>query len=449
MSLLYGVTAALFSFLLLVGVALLLRLRPTLAVDTPRALLAISFATSAVLAAPIAAWWYRFDAPPQTAELIAGLALIALFFVMATIVVSAALLSFSIYELRRVPVLHRKPRGMAMIIAAAVLIALLFIPAYATQDKNVAAPPIQVVTTPSARRVALVAVDGLTREIIGSRPMLMAAFRAVSAAPPLTGGSTAERWATVGTGVLPRAHGVRAIEGIRFRGGRHILQALSSVDFVLHDVAEALRIAQRQPLPPTVRRRDYVWEIFAARGVPVVALNWWTTDSQESIFTAAKGDAATVDAVAATRLVSAVSRDAPRFATVYLPALDIILNRLSLDPSARLAASLRVLDGIASVVTELRARGFDVILVGLPGERQTGSAVLARTFPMADGRPIDLAPTLCTLEGFPPSAEMPGTTLAGDEAPRIASYGPRVTAASTTKINQEYYENLKSLGYIK
>src|SRR5205085_4036979 len=141
MALLYGVTAVAISFLFLIALALLLRLRPTLAVDTPRALLAISFVAAAVLTAPIAAWWYRFDAPPQTPELVAGLLLIALFFVMATIVVSAALLSFSIYELRRVPVLHQKPRGAAMTIAAAVLIALLFIPAYATQEKTAAAPP--------------------------------------------------------------------------------------------------------------------------------------------------------------------------------------------------------------------------------------------------------------------------------------------------------------------
>src|SRR5262245_16036469 len=207
MSLLYGVTAVLVSFLFLIAVALLLRLRPTLAIDTPRALLAISFAAAAVLAAPIAAWWYRFDAPPQTPELIAGLLLIALFFVMATIVVSAALLSFSIYELRRVPVLHQKPRGKAMTIAAAVLITLLFIPAYATQEKSAPGAPLQVVTTPSTRRIALIAVDGLTWELFRSR--LAGAFTAAQPAPALAGRSTAERWATIGTGVPARLHGVR------------------------------------------------------------------------------------------------------------------------------------------------------------------------------------------------------------------------------------------------
>jgi hypothetical protein len=458
MSLLYGVTAAAVSFLFLIGVALLLRLRPALAVDTPRALLAISFAAAAILAAPMAVWWYRFDAPPSTPELIAGLLLIALFFVMATTVVSAALLSFSIYELRRVPVLHRKPRGLAMTVAAAVLIALLFIPAYATQEKRATAAPLQVVTTPSDRRVALVAVDGLTWEIFGSRPALVSAFRRSNAAPPLEGESTAERWATIGTGVPARVHGVRAIEGIRFRGGPHLLQALSRADFVLHDLAESIGLAQRQPLPPTIRRRDYVWEIFAARGVPSVAVNWWTSETrrdgaldsagQETIFAAGKGDAAAVDEAAAARLFASVVRDKPRVATVYLPALDIILNRLPLDPSARLASSVRALDGVAAAVTRLRGLGYDIALIGLPGDRQTGRAVIADTFLPQAATPLDLAPTLCTLEGFPPSAEMPGHALLG-EGPRIASYGARQTTLTAAKVNEEYYQNLKSLGYIR
>ncbi len=458
MSLLYGVTAVAFSFLFLVALALLLRLRPHLAIDTPRALLGISFAAAALLAAPIALWWYRFDTPPSPPELMAGLLLVALFFVVATIVVSAALLSFSIYELRRVPVLHQKPRGVPMTIAAALLIALLFIPAYATQEKLATPPPLQVVITPTTRRVALVAVDGLTWEIFRSRPELVTLLPAANAAPPLPARSTAERWATLGTGAPARAHGVRAIEGIRFRGGSHVLQALSRADFVLHDVAETIGTARRQPLPPTVRRRDYVWEIFAARGVPSAAVNWWTSETrhdgaldsvgQESIFAAAKRDAAAIDDAASKRLLASVDRQAPRFATLYLPALDIILNRLALDPSARLASSVRVLDGIVSAAAALHARGYDVILAGLPGDRQSGQAVVAASFALPAAAPLDVAPTLCTLEGFPPSAEMPGHALTG-HAPRIASYGARHSAASGAKVNEEYYENLRSLGYIR
>ena len=113
MSLLYGVTGFAISFLLLVGIALIFKLRPTIVIDTPRALLAISFAAASLLAAPIAIWWYRFPAPPSWPELLTGIAAMAAFFLIATIAVSAALLSFSIYELQRIPAIHQKPRGRA------------------------------------------------------------------------------------------------------------------------------------------------------------------------------------------------------------------------------------------------------------------------------------------------------------------------------------------------
>ena len=64
------------------------------------------------------------------------MALIAAFFLIATIAVSAALLSFSIYELQRIPAIHQKPRGVPMTIAAAILIALLFLPTFAAQDSR-------------------------------------------------------------------------------------------------------------------------------------------------------------------------------------------------------------------------------------------------------------------------------------------------------------------------
>jgi hypothetical protein len=271
MTLLYGAGWLAVAFAFLVGVALLFRSRPQLAIDTPRALLAISFAAAGALAFAAAFWWYRFDATPSTAELATGIALIALFFIVASIVVSAAMLSFSIYELQRVPAIHQKPRGVPMSIAAAILIALLFIPARAAQERTSAAP-VQVITTPTQTRIALVAVDGLTYELLHARPELANGFATIAAVQPVAGESTAERWASVGTGVPTRSHGVRAIEGIRLLGGQHLLQSVSRADFMLR------KFARREPLPPTVRRRDYVWEVFAARGIPSAAVNWWTTD---------------------------------------------------------------------------------------------------------------------------------------------------------------------------
>jgi hypothetical protein len=471
MSLLYGVTVFAISLLLLVGIALALKTRPDFVIDTPRALLAISFAAAGALTALIAWWWTRFDRPPQTlAEVLCGVALIVTFFLVATFSVSAALLSFSIYELQRVPAISQRPRGKAMVAAVAILVVILSVAVYGTRESRTPAePPLQVVTTPGNERVVLIAVDGLTEEIFHAHPGLTRDVPTSAGAGALRGGSATERWASVGTGVPAALHGVRSVEGIRLRGGTHLLQSVSDADLVLRTLAEAVRLARREPLPPTVRKRDYVWELLAVRGVPSLAVNWWTTDdlragalesvSQPAVFAAAgKGTPAEtaprVDAAAGRKLLAEIGRAHPRFATVYLPALDIILNRLPLDTSKKLVLSVRIVDAVDALVNAVRARGYAVVIVGMPGEGQSGNAVVAWSTPIRCCResvsPYDVAPALLNALGFPASAEMPGRGfLARSEPPRIPTYGPRNAPAAPAKVNEEYYENLRSLGYIR
>ena len=446
------------AFAFVVVIALILKVRPALPIDTPRALLTISLIASAILVVPVAVWWYRFDTAPALPELATGVALCAVFFLTSTVVVSAALLCFSIYELRRVPAIHARPRGLPMALAAVVLIAMLFVPAYADRDR--VTPEAMVVTSPTSAHVALIAVDGLTHEILQSRPDLLRAVPHVSGVRALPGDSTTERWASLGTGVRTDAHGVRAIEGVRFLGAAHLLQRISRADFVLMQAAPALRIARREPLPPTVRRRHYVWEIVAARGLPAVSVNWWTTAdtrsgalravAPEAIFTSANGDALRVDATATLRFL-ALLEQRPRLATVYLPALDVVLNRLEHDQSTQLAQSLRALEGLANTIAQVRARGYDVVLTGMPGDGQSGSAVVASTLSLQRATSeFDVAPTLLHILGFPLSEEMPGRSLLAERTEaRIASYGNRTTSAATQQLNEEYYEQLKSLGYIR
>jgi hypothetical protein len=455
LAIVYGAALMLLALALLVVIALLLKARPALVIDTPRALLAIAFAASAILAAPLAAWWYRFPSPPSNPEIVTGLALAVVWFVMATIAVSATLLSFSIYEVQRVPAIHQRSRAVPITLAAVALAALLFLPAYAAQEKGAIEPPQQVVTTPTSRRVVLIAVDGLTYEVFRARPDLASSLGTVIQLSPLAGGSTAERWSTIGTGLPARAHGVHAVEGVRLPGGRHLLQNISGADIVLR------AFAQGEPLPPTVRRRDFVWEIFAKRSIVSLSVNWWTTGDthsgalteigQASIFKTAAGDAVAVDRGAMARLLDSMDRDRPQFATVYLPALDVLLNRQSLDQTTRLAGSVRALDGVRAAIDAVRQRGYDVLIVGLPGDNQAGSPVLGSSlrFPERVRSPYDVAPTLCSLLGFPASNEMTGSSLAGESQPRIATYGARTTRGDNVKVDEEYYNNLKSLGYIR
>jgi hypothetical protein len=92
----------------------------------------------------------------------------------------------------------------------------------------------------------------------------------------------------------------------------------------------------------------------------------------------------------------------------------------------------------------------DVIVIGLPGDRQNGRPMIASQLRLTE-KPesaFEVAPTVCALLGFPASEEMPGQPLIGTVT-RIATYGPRNTTPAQTKVNEEYYNSLRSLGYIR
>lgn len=468
LSVFYLVGGAVIVFLLVVAVALALKIRPSLPVDSPASLTAVAVLASIVIGAIFGAWWIGFERPPETPELIAGLALILLFFVVGTYVFSAAFLSFSIYETRRVPSIHQKSRAIPIAIVGTILLVALLVPVYAARAPQNAEAPDQIVVAPSNARVVLVAVDGLTWELFSARPRLRELLPRAASVKPIESHSSPERWATVGTGTPPQKHGVHAIEGVRLRGSERLIQSVSRFDVVMRRGAELLALAQREPLPPSIRRRAYVWETIASRGIRSASVNWWTTEespsptltsvAQEAIFArATRGRspieaAAAIDRAAIDETSKLVSQSSVRFATVYLPALDIFLNRLHLDPGAELATLVRSTEEIEKAVEQFEGAGFEVILVGMPSEEQAGSAVLAARQPLElkGATLLDVAPTLCDLFGFPRSAEMQGRSLVPGSAQNvIPTFGERRTSQRATHVDEEYYKGLRSLGYIQ
>jgi hypothetical protein len=447
----YAVTLGASAFALVIVVALILKVRPALPIDTPRALLAISLAAAALLVIPLGVWWYGFESPPRAVELVAGGGLVVIFLLVATITISAALLSFSIYEVQRIPAIHRRPTTTPMAIAAIILMVLIFVPVWTRQEAAAAAP--MIVTRPTTSRIALIAVDGLTWDLLRSRTELSGLLPHARAVPPIVGESAAERWASLGTGVRTARHGVRSIEGVRI--GSTVLQRISSADVALRQLAPAMAIARREPLPPSVRRRDYPWEIVSDRGLPAAAVNWWATSATsagalevvgpEIIFSQAGTDPLRIDTLATALFLERIEAGDLRLASIYLPSLDVILNRVERDPSERLATSIRALENLANLVAHTKNAGYEVILIGMPGETQTGTAVVAASEPTTIVSAWDVAPTILARLGFPLSQEMPGGR-AGD---RIASYGARKTEDQAPVVNEEYYENLRSLGYIR
>ncbi len=453
--------------LVLVG-ALMFKLRPSLGVESQRFLTISSMVMGGLIVAATGYWWTGFRQESTIPQLAAGSALMLLAFIVMSTVFAAALLSFSIHETRRIPQSRRRSRRGPLAAGGVLLLSAVIAPLVMTGSRVDEEPPQQVIVTAPSERVVLIAVDGLTLELFEARTDLESELGETAPVASSPVGAAPQRWASVGTGTSPRFHGVRAIDGLRFLSSSRVLQSISERDPVMTRIAPALGLAFRQPLPPTVRQRDFVWEITAARGLTSVAVNWWTASAsdgpslisipQEEIFKAASRSSTTaietareIDVIAAARLLEAVDRVQPSLATVYLPALDIVLNRVDEETAARVAASVTILDGLRALVGELRLRGYQILVVGLPGESQAGEGIAASTMPLPEAvDAADLAPTLLDHAGFPASNEMEGSSIrARSSQARIPSYGARREETSSPNVDEEYYRSLRSLGYIQ
>ncbi|HXI11401.1 MAG TPA: hypothetical protein VNM92_01985 [Thermoanaerobaculia bacterium] len=467
--LLYLVAGFAVTLSLVIVTGLLLKSRAGMTIDSPGSLLPISMAPAALLLGVVVAWWSGFPAPPSRGEALLLLALLFLLFSVASIIFSAAFLAFSIHEVQRIPSLHQRSRIVPIAVAGTIVIGALFYSLSGIRQPAEPASPAQIVVEPTSVRLALIAVDGLTKELVQAREEFANRLPHRAWGPSFAGHSAAERWASIGTGTGEQQHRVRSIEGVVLAGSNTPLQTISAHDWVLRWLAPHIELGELVPLPPAVRRRDYVWEIFASRGISSLSVNWWSTDDvvsssfrsvgQRTIFSGFPGAttppqelARLIDSKASSILDSHIALVQPRFVTAYFPALDIVVNRLELDATERLTGSVRVLDQLAESVQSLSRSGYLVMVVGLPGEGQRGSFIVSSNFPLATehATPFDVAPTVADLFGFPASEEMAGRSLLpGSRQNRIESFGPRNEPARQTRSNDQYYENLRSLGYIR
>jgi hypothetical protein len=460
---LYVAAAFLTVGMLTVVIALLLRWRSYSGIDNPWSFNLLAAAMTALLGLAIGVWWWGFERMATITELIVLATLLVLLTIVAIATFSAALLAFSIHETQRIPLVRRAPRKRTVATIGTLLVAVIGGSSFAHPTDEATAPR-QIPVSPRPARVALVAVDGLSNELLAARPELSSLFRYVA---PLRGGSSApppERWATLGTGTAAELHGVRSVEGIRLAGSRSVLQSVSRTDLLLRELAPSLLLAEKQPLPPTARRREYIWESLAARGITALSVNWWTSPTRTDAALASIGQerilanaprlsdkdlAAWLDAAAIRETVELTRSRKPALVTVYLPALDILLNRLELDSSSRVSASLAATTALGPMIGALRSEGYEVLLVGVTESESDG--VLASTMTLEAAPAVsDIAPTLYDLFGFPASAEMAGRSLLpGSKQSRIASYGARDRRVAEAPPSREYYESLRSLGYIR
>lgn len=161
-----------------------------------------------------------------------------------------------------------------------------------------------------------------------------------------------------------------------------------------------------------------------------------------------------------------------RAAFVYLPGLDILRFRLGerreapgstamVEAQRALEAYVRWLDAL--VVSAARGAGRTVVVADpgrAAGPGAEGFVIVAgegvRASCVAPIAPLDLAPTLLALAGFPASEEMPGTaSLSCVEGvappPRVATFGRRAPTlgGAASDYDPEMIERLRSLGYVR
>ena len=337
-----------------------------------------------------------------------------------------------------------------------------------------------------AGRVAVLAVDGLSREDLDAAAAGSPALRRVAGWgwAPLAGAGgrlPAVVWTTVACGVEARRHGVEELEEVRLFGFRDGL--------ALGGAARRALVAAWRPLggvavvarPALERRYPTFWEMASRAGCPVLVGGWWgswpvrrvlgevaserawlggatgadaVTPSLAPIVGAAwrdTPDAATGSDRLALELVDrAVAAEGPQAVALALPALDVVQRRAAGGPPVALAAALAPhLDVLARAIDGLEAGGYRVWLVALPWRDGT-PFVAAATSPARRHAEVDartLAGSWLEALGLPAPADGP---LPGGAHGR-AGYGPPPPplAAPPPAARAVQRELLRSLGYLQ
>lgn len=254
----------------------------------------------------------------------------------------------------------------------------------------------------------------------------------------------------------------------------------------------------------SARARDIAHGVLATRDLPADAPLTGDVPADSGIPDAVTGallEAATLDAQQYVLLDALLGADID-LATIYLPGLDILTNRLrhlgasqgatsvvlgSADAVhryylwlGRLLASLRRQPPRGSVPAAdsretVAGRAHVLWIVGHPGRSSAqGRAMLGTDLPadspagesdeLTQATLFDVAPTILRALGVPLSRELPGHPLwgpaptaagagNGPEAPAVATYGrrgaTRTAAAGPATLDEEMRERLRSLGYVQ
>jgi hypothetical protein len=239
------------------------------------------YLANATLAAAL--WWANFAttpvllAPADRRLLLAGCGLLTLGCALGGVL--------SLQHVISRTAVVRWGQGIVVAVLFAALVALRL----GTGGEAAPARTPEMEVRPTGRRVVLVAVDGLSLDLIlplaadGKAPSFRFLMRQgawgrvesfVPTAPPVI-------WTTAATGVLPYRHGI--LDYVRFetRGGGASLALAPR--YLLFRRLERMGLASARPVESGDRRVPAFWNILGHFGMDVQVLDWWATFPPEPV----------------------------------------------------------------------------------------------------------------------------------------------------------------------
>jgi predicted AlkP superfamily phosphohydrolase/phosphomutase len=237
-------------------------------------------------AAAAALYWlnllsYRWSIPPDSVRALATAAALLLVLVVVQLLIGVDAVLYPL-------------RGRALSAALSVLAAgasgvgpMALVPPPPAADPAPVTAALEAVRP--ARRIVLVGVDGLGPEMLrqavagGDAPALERLMRRGAWGPLGTIEPTEgpPLWATLATGTLPHAHGVKSFASYRLPGRTTSVDLLPKGAFVT--LLERFGFVDRVPVGPGSRRRPAVWNALDAFGQGAGLVRMWGTHPPERL----------------------------------------------------------------------------------------------------------------------------------------------------------------------
>jgi hypothetical protein len=239
------------------------------------------YLANATLAAAV--WWANFAttpvllAPADRRLLLAGCGLLTLGCALGGVLSLQHVIS-------RTPAV-RWGQGIVVAVLFAALVALRL----GTAGEMAPAPTPEMEVRRTGRRVVLVAVDGLSLDLIlplaadGKAPsfrflMRQGAWGRVDSFVPTT---PPVIWTTVATGVLPYRHGI--LDYVRFETSGGGASLALAPRYLLFRRLEHMGLASARPVESGDRLVPAFWSILGHFGMDVQVLDWWATFPPEPV----------------------------------------------------------------------------------------------------------------------------------------------------------------------